>query len=118
FVAQIKGGEPQSLLDVDHQGMLYAGSLEIARDSIPTALIGAQIQANLRVPIDGFDNSIQLFSPPKGTTGTSINPIDDSNIRQLSPSVFSIMNQGSMILLSHLSHLQRSCSTNMNMFQL
>src|SRR5690606_22197929 len=29
FVAQIKGVEPQSLLDVDHQGMLYAGSLEI-----------------------------------------------------------------------------------------
>src|SRR5690606_23878571 len=85
FVAQIKGVEPQSLLDVDHQGMLYAGSLEIARDSIPTALIGAQIQANLRVPIDGFDNSIQLFSPRKGTTGTSINPMDDINIRQLSP---------------------------------
>lgn len=85
FVAQIKGVEPQSLLDVDHQGMLYAGSLEIARDSIPTALIGAQIKANLRVPIDGFDNSIQLFSPRKGTTGTSINPMDDINIRQLSP---------------------------------
>lgn len=85
FVAQIKGVEPQSLLDVDHQSMLYAGSLEIDRDSMPKALIGAQIQANLRVPIGEFDNSIQLFSPRKGTSGTSINPMDDINIRQLSP---------------------------------
>lgn len=85
FVAQIKGVEPQSLLDIDHQGMLYAGSLEIIRDSIPKALIGAQIQANLRVPIDDFKNNIQLFSPRKGASGTSINPMDDINIRQLSP---------------------------------
>ncbi|PRD51878.1 FtsX-like permease family protein [Sphingobacterium gobiense] len=85
FVAQIKGIEPQSLLEVDHRGMLYAGSLEIARDSISNALIGAQIQANLRVPIDGFDNDIQLFSPRKGGSGTSINPMDDINIRQLAP---------------------------------
>ncbi|TYR36809.1 ABC transporter permease [Sphingobacterium phlebotomi] len=85
FVAQIKGVEPQSLLDIDHQGMLYAGSLEIVRDSIPKALIGAQIQANLRVPIDDFKNNIQLFSPRKGASGTSINPMDDINIRQLSP---------------------------------
>ncbi|PRD46887.1 FtsX-like permease family protein [Sphingobacterium haloxyli] len=85
FVAQIKGIEPQSLLAVDHRGMLYAGSLEIARDSISNALIGAQIQANLRVPIDGFDNDIQLFSPRKGGSGTSINPMDDINVRQLAP---------------------------------
>ncbi|MBD1423844.1 FtsX-like permease family protein [Sphingobacterium chuzhouense] len=84
FVAQIKGVEPQSLLAVDHQGMLYAGSLEIS-DNTPTALIGAQIQANLRIPIDGFNNDIQLFSPRKGASGTSINPMDDINIRRLSP---------------------------------
>lgn len=85
FVAQIKGVEPQSLFEVDHQSMLYAGSLEIARDSIPRALIGAQIQANLRASIDGYDNDIHLFSPRKGASGTSINPMDDINIRQLSP---------------------------------
>ncbi|RZF58979.1 FtsX-like permease family protein [Sphingobacterium corticibacterium] len=85
FVAQIKGVEPQSLFETDHQRMLYAGSLEIARDSIPRALIGAQIQANLRVSIDGYDNDIHLFSPRKGASGTSINPMDDINIRQLSP---------------------------------
>lgn len=88
FVAQIKGVEPQSLLEVDHQGMLYTGRLEIIQDSLPSALIGAQIQANLRVPIGSFDNeenSIQLFSPRKGASGTNINPMDDINIRRLPP---------------------------------
>lgn len=85
FIAQIKGVEPQSLLDVNHEDMLYAGSLAIAQDSMSFALIGAQIQANLRVPIDGFNNSMHLFSPRKGSTGTSVNPMDDINIRQLSP---------------------------------
>lgn len=85
FVAQIKGIEPQSLLKVDHRGMLYAGSLDIARDSIPRALLGAQIQTNLRVAIDGDENHIHLFSPRKGASGTSINPMDDINVRQLAP---------------------------------
>lgn len=83
FVAQIKGVEPQSLFAVDHRNMLYAGSLAIDRDSVPGALIGAQIQANLRVSLDGYDSNIHLFSPRKGASGTSINPMDDINIRQL-----------------------------------
>lgn len=85
FIAQLKGVEPQSLLDVNHEDMLYAGSLAIVQDSMNFALIGAQIQANLRVPIDGFNNNMHLFSPRKGSTGTSVNPMDDVNIRQLSP---------------------------------
>lgn len=85
FIAKIKGVEPQSLFDVNHDNMLYAGSLAIAQDSINSALIGAQIQANLRIPIVGSNESMQLFSPRKGSSGTSVNPMDDINIRQLSP---------------------------------
>jgi len=85
FVAKIKGVEPQSLLDPLHGEMLYAGSLALGQDSVPQAVIGAQIQANLRVPLDGFNNMIQLFSPRKGGTGTSVNPMDDINIRSISP---------------------------------
>src|SRR5690606_23533256 len=55
----------------------------IDRDSVPNALIGAQIQANLRDSLDGYDTNIHLFSPRKGASGTSINPMDDINIRQL-----------------------------------
>ena len=85
FVAKIKGLESRSLLEVNHQGMLYTGSLDIGTEAEPKALIGSQIQANLRVPIGGFDETIQLFCPRKGASGTNINPMDDINIRQLSP---------------------------------
>ncbi|MFD1771711.1 FtsX-like permease family protein [Sphingobacterium suaedae] len=86
FIAQIKGVEPASLLKINHQNMLYAGSFDIFKDSIHYALIGAQVQANLRVPIEGANNTLQLFSPRKGTSGTSVNPLDEVNIRRLSPS--------------------------------
>lgn len=85
FIAQIKGVEPASLLQVDHRSMLYAGDFDILRDSVPRALIGAQVQANLRVPLEGPDNAIRLFSPRKGSSGMSPNPLDDINVRQLSP---------------------------------
>jgi len=85
FIAEIKGIEPQSLQEVDHENMLYAGNLDIAQDSNFYALIGAQIQTNLRIPINGINNHIQLFSPRKGAQSNTINPLDEINIRNISP---------------------------------
>ncbi len=85
FIAQIKGVEPKSLTEANHQNMLYAGNLGIYRDSVNFALVGAQVQANLRIPIQGYNNYIQLFSPRKGSSANSINPMDDINQRQISP---------------------------------
>lgn len=85
FIAQLKGVESKSLLQVDHSEMLYAGSFLIEQDSFNYAIIGAQVQANLRVPMDGADNNIRLFSPRKGVSGTSVNPMDDINVRIISP---------------------------------
>ncbi|KGE14366.1 FtsX-like permease family protein [Sphingobacterium deserti] len=85
FIAQIKGVEPKSLTEADHQDMLYAGNLNIYADSTNFALIGAQVQANLRIPLQGLDNTIQLFSPRKGSSGNSVNPMDEINIRNISP---------------------------------
>src|SRR5690606_5689209 len=56
--------------------------LAIERGSVPGALIGAQIQANLRASLGGCDSTFHLFSPRKGASGTSINPMDEINIRQ------------------------------------
>lgn len=85
FIAQVKGVEPKSLMEADHQEMLYAGNLHIFQDSTNFALVGAQVQANLRIPLQGVDNFMQLFSPRKGTSGNSVNPMDDINIRMISP---------------------------------
>ncbi|GHE46261.1 FtsX-like permease family protein [Sphingobacterium griseoflavum] len=85
FIAQIKGVEPKSLMEADHQDMLYAGNLHILQDSANFALVGAQVQANLRIPLQGIDNYMQLFSPRKGSPGNSVNPMDDINIRMIAP---------------------------------
>lgn len=85
FIAQIKGVEPKSLQQADHMNMLYAGNLDIYHDSVNFALVGAQVQANLRIPLQGIDNNIQLFSPRKGANTNSINPMDDINVRSISP---------------------------------
>lgn len=85
FIAQVKGVEPQSLTAVNHQNMLYAGDFQIVDKGVPYAILGAQVQANLRIPIEGIDNSFQLFSPRKGNQVNSINPMDEINIRSISP---------------------------------
>jgi len=85
FIAVVKGVEPQSLMPEKRLDMLYAGSLDILPDGIPHAVLGARVQAGLGVSIEGFDNALQLFSPRKGSSGTNVNPMEDINIRRISP---------------------------------
>lgn len=86
FIAQLKGVEAASLQQ--HEGnnaMLYAGDFAIDSNNSAYAILGAQIQSNLRVPLEGVDNAIQLFSPRKGGKSSSVNPMDDINIRTITP---------------------------------
>ena len=85
FIAQLKGVEPKSLALHEGNGMLYAGDFNIDSNNSSYAILGAQVQSNLRVPLEGMDNTIQLFSPRKGGTIGSVNPMDDINIRNISP---------------------------------
>jgi len=85
FIAEVKGVEPQSLMPEKRRDMLYAGSLDILPEGIPHAVLGAQIQAGLGVSIEGIDNGLRLFSPRKGSSGTNANPMEDVNIRHISP---------------------------------
>src|SRR5690606_5362203 len=47
------------------------------------ALIGAQIQANLKVPISGLYNTMQLYFPRKDISIHQLNPLEDFNIRSI-----------------------------------
>ncbi|MCY4780939.1 FtsX-like permease family protein [Sphingobacterium sp. UT-1RO-CII-1] len=85
FIAKIKGVEPESLNPIERSSILYAGDTDILIDGEPYAILGAQVQSNLRIPIHGPNNRIKLFTPRKGATGTSINPLDEVNTRYISP---------------------------------
>lgn len=81
FIGQLKGIDPNSLMKQETQSSLHSGTYTLHQDTTDYALVGAQVQANLRVPVSGVYNRIELFSPRKGTTGNSINPLDDFNSR-------------------------------------
>lgn len=83
FVGKIKGIEIESFNKLDKKSILQTGEFVLEQDSMPQALIGAQIQANLRVPIDGFYNSIELYFPRKNVSINNLNPLEDFNIRNI-----------------------------------
>lgn len=85
FIAKVKGVEPESLIPIKKANILYAGDTDILIEGEPYAILGAQVQSNLRIPIQGPSNTIKLFTPRKGASSNSINPIDEVNIRYISP---------------------------------
>ena len=84
FIGQLKGMDPEGLSKQGTENILHTGNYTLQHDSMFYALIGAQVQANLNVPISGIDNIIELFSPRKGASVNSVNPLDDFNSRKIS----------------------------------
>lgn len=83
FVGQLKGIEPAALAAQNEQDILHSGKLSIRSDSTDYALIGAQIQSNLQVPLTGFYNQIDLYFPRRGASVNNLNPLEDFNIRNI-----------------------------------
>ncbi len=83
YIGLIKGVPPKSLYNHQESEILQSGVYTIQTDSTNMALIGAQIQANLKVPISGIYNSVQLYFPRKDISVHNLNPLEDFNIRNI-----------------------------------
>lgn len=83
FVGQLKGISPSSLAEQNAGDILHSGKFQIKEDSTSYALIGAQVQANLQIPLTGFYNLIDLYFPRKGVSVNNLNPLEDFNIRNI-----------------------------------
>ncbi len=83
FIAKIKGIEPKSLLTHATQEMLFAGTLNVKVDSVDHAILGALVQANLQVPIQGLNNQLILHIPDKKASPNNINPLEDIRTRRI-----------------------------------
>ncbi len=83
FIGRIKGIEPESIHSHASQDMLFAGKLDVRIDSSDYAILGAQVQANLQVPLQGYDNHLSLHIPDKNASASSINPLDDIRTRNI-----------------------------------
>lgn len=70
----------------------------------PQAVLGSALQAYLGVnPADPFEQ-LQIYSPKKGTTGNSTNPLDDFTMLSIAPSgIFEIQQDFDNMLIVPLS---------------
>lgn len=84
YISTIKGIEPQSLRKTTGDSILVDGTYSLMNDSIPMAILGASVQANLGISLQRIPNQIQVFSPKKGVKNTS-NPAEEFNIRSITP---------------------------------
>lgn len=83
YIGQLKGVTSESFALFSESDMLQTGSFSLTQDSVNYALIGAQIQANLRVPLSDFAPPISLYFPRKGASLSNVNPLEDFNIRNI-----------------------------------
>ncbi|WP_447770642.1 ABC transporter permease [Sphingobacterium faecium] len=84
YIGTIKGIQGNS---IDHQAkdsLISNGDYNLMQDSIPYAVIGAGVQANLGVSIHTGLSRIDIYSPRKGVKN-SANPADEFNIRSIQP---------------------------------
>ncbi len=83
FVGQLKGIEESSFEKLNKEDILQNGNFSLTEDSVPKAIIGAQVQANLRIPINDYYNMMELYFPRKGASVSNLNPLEDFNIRNV-----------------------------------
>lgn len=84
YIGRIKGIEPPSLESHAREDMLYAGNFSVEVNGLPYAIVGAQVQSNLQLSLHDLTNTLELFSPRKSATN-SINPLENVNVRRISP---------------------------------
>lgn len=83
FVGQLKGIELESFSKLKKEDLLQYGTFSIKDESGYQALIGAQIQSNIKVPLGNENNRIELYFPRRETSISNINPLEEFNIRSI-----------------------------------
>ncbi|MFZ4862755.1 FtsX-like permease family protein [Sphingobacterium sp. Mn56C] len=84
FVGQLKGVSPGALASWDEHEVLNIGKFAIEDAAQQQyALIGGQIQANLRIPITATPSDIEIYYPRKNVSLSNVNPLEDFNIRKI-----------------------------------
>ena len=84
--ALIKGVSNDFLKNPSLDSIIIDGSFVLDNSAGPNAVVGSALQAYLGVnPADPFEQ-LQIYSPKRGRTNTSINPLDDFTVLNISPS--------------------------------
>jgi len=79
-VALVKGVSPDYLKNRSLDSITLEGKFVLDNPAGHNAVIGSAIQAYLMVNTTDPFNQLQVFSPKKGRSGSSVNPSDDFNV--------------------------------------
>ena len=84
--ALIKGVSSDFLKNPSLDSIVIDGNFVLENPAGPNAVVGSALQAYLGVnPSDPFEQ-LQIYSPKKGRATSSINPLDDFTVLNISPS--------------------------------
>jgi lipoprotein-releasing system permease protein len=103
--AMVKGVSNDFLKNKSLDTVMIEGTFVLRnRLGQPQAVLGSALQAFLGAnPSDPFEQ-LQIYSPKKGATGTSINPLDDFTILNISPAgIFEVQQDFDNLLIVPLS---------------
>ena len=103
--AMIKGVSNDFLKNKSLDTIMVEGTFVLeSRAGQPQAVLGSALQAFLSVnPADPFEQ-LQIYSPKKGTQGSSVNPLDDFTMLSISPAgIFEVQQDFDNLLIVPLS---------------
>ncbi len=94
YIAMVKGVSSDFLKRKKLDSTLIQGSFILEEDGIPYAVIGSTVQLYLGVNVNDSFRVLQIFSPKKGASPSSLSPAEDFTMRNISPvGVFQIQQQ-------------------------
>jgi lipoprotein-releasing system permease protein len=84
--ALIKGVSSDFLKNKSLDTVVLEGSFVLENSNGPNAVIGSGLQAYLGVNVSDPFEQLQIYSPKKGLTSSSINPLNDFTVLNIPPS--------------------------------
>ena len=113
--ALIKGVSNDFLKNTSLDSIVIDGHFILENSAGPNAVVGSALQAYLGVnPSDPFEQ-LQIYSPNKGRSSPSINPLDDFTVLNISPSgVFEVQQDFDNLVIVPLSFARELLGDSIN----
>ncbi|RZL51142.1 MAG: ABC transporter permease [Pedobacter sp.] len=98
--ALVKGVSDEFIKNKSLDTIMVEGHFVLQNKTGPTAVIGSALQAYLGVNVADPFEPLHIYSPKKGVSGNSINPMDDFTVLNISPSgVFEVQQEFDNIII-------------------
>ncbi|MCJ8210883.1 ABC transporter permease [Mucilaginibacter sp. RS28] len=106
-IATVKGVSDDFLKNKQLDSTIINGSFTISAGGEATAVVGAVLQGSLGVNVHDHLTSLQVYSPNKNSSVSSINPADEFTVRYIYPAgIFSVQQEFDDLLIVPLGFMR------------